>query len=117
MTFESTERARLLAARARDIVLDEARCADRWEDHTSSADPALVAAVIAARTTYAGDILATQRAELARAQRVVDRWAYEGWGEAPQWARATVERLKHLAENDDANGVDDAIAALSAALR
>lgn len=116
MTFESTERARLLAARARDIVLDEARSAGRWEDHTPSADPALVAAVIAARTTYADDILAIQRAELARAQRVVDRWAYEGWGEAPQWARFTVERLRYL-ENDDAVGVDDALAAIAAALR
>lgn len=117
MTFESTERARLLAARARDIVLDEARSAGRWEDSTPSADPALVAAVITARTTHAEDILAIQRAELARAQRVVDRWAYEGWGEAPQWARSTVDRLKHLDENADAEGVDDAIAALSAALR
>lgn len=116
MTDEQ-DRHRRLAARARDIVLDEARSADRWEERTQSAEPALVAAVIAARTTHADDILAIQRAELARAQRTVDRWAYEGWGIAPQWARATVERLKHLAENDDANGVDDAIAALSAALR
>lgn len=117
MTFESTERARLLAARARDIVLDEARRADKWENTTQSAEPALVAAVITARTTHAEDILAIQRAELARAQRVVDRWAYEGWGEAPQWARSTVERLRHLAENEDADGVDDALSAIAAALR
>jgi len=117
MTFETNNRAAVLAARARDIVLDEARSAGRWEDSTPSADPALVAAVIAARTTHADDILAIQRAELARAQRVVDRWAYEGWGTAPQWARFTVERLKHLNENDDANGVDDALSAIAAALR
>ena len=67
--LETKDRQRRLAARARDIVLDEARSAGRWEDHTPSADPALVAAVIAARTTYADDILAIQRAELARAQR------------------------------------------------
>lgn len=115
--LDTTERARILAARARDIVLNEARCADRWEDRTSSADPALAAAVIAARGTYAEDILRIQRAELARAQHVVDRWAHEGWGDAPQWARFTVERLKHLNENDDANGVDDALSAIAAALR
>lgn len=117
MTFESTERARLLAARARDIVLDEARSAGRWEDSTPSADPALIAAVIAARTTHADDILAIQRAEFSRAQRVVSRWADENWGEAPLWARSTVERLRHLAENDEDENLDDAIAALSSALR
>jgi hypothetical protein len=116
MTFETENRAAVLAARARDIVLDEARSAGRWEDSTPSADPALVAAVITARTTHADDILAVKRAELARAQRVVDRWADEGWGTAPLWARSTVDRLQHL-KNDDAEGVDDAIAALSAALR
>lgn len=115
--LETKDRQRRLAARARDIVLDEARSAGRWEDSTPSADPALVAAVIAARTAYADDILAIQRAELSRAQHVVDRWAYEGWGDAPQWARFTVERLKHLNENDDANGVDDALSAIAAALR
>lgn len=122
--LDSTERARILAARARDIVLDEARGADRWEDactsmarHVSPPEPALVAAVIAARVTHAQDILAIQRAELARAQHVVDRWRYEGWGDAPLWARSTVARLQHLDENDEAENLDDAIAALSAALR
>lgn len=116
MTFEADNRAAVLAARAKDIVLKEARSADRWENYTPSADPALVAAVIAARTTYADDILAIQRAELARAQHVVDRWATNGWGTAPQWARFTVERLRHL-ENDGADGVDDALSAIAAALR
>lgn len=116
MTFETDNRAAVLAARARDIALDEARSAGKWEDSAPSAEPALVAAVIAARTAYADDILAIQRAELARAQRVVERWAHEGWGTAPQWARFTVERLKHLDENDDADGVDDALAALSRAI-
>ncbi len=117
MTFETENRAAVLAARARNIVLDEARRAGKWEDSAPSAEPALVAAVIAARTTHAADILQIQRAELSRAQHVVDRWAYEGWGTAPQWARATVERLRHLAENDEDENLDDAIAALSSALR
>lgn len=115
MTLEE-DRQRRLAARARDIVLDEARSADRWENYVPSADPALVADVIAARTTHADDILAIQRAEFSRAQRVVSRWADENWGEAPLWARSTVDRLQHL-KNDDADGVDDALSAIAAALR
>jgi len=114
MSFESDERQRKLANYARTIVLDEARGAGRWEDRTTAADPTLVAAVVAARTKYAADILSIQRAELERAQHVVDRWAHEGWGTAPQWARATAERLKHL-END--TDEESAIATLTAALR
>lgn len=55
MTFETDNRAAVLAARARNIVLDEARSADRWENYAPSANPALVAAVIAARVTHADD--------------------------------------------------------------
>lgn len=116
MTFETDNRAAILAARAKDIVLDEARWPDSWNDRNPTADAALAVAVAEARTKYADDILAIQHAELARAQHVVDRWADEGWGTAPLWARSTVDRLRHL-ENDDADGVNDALSALSAALR
>jgi len=116
MTFESDDRQRKLADYARTIVLDEVRSADRWENSNPTASPALVAAVIAARTKYSADIERIQRADLRRAQHVIDMWSHNGWGIAPQWARFTVERLHHL-ENDESEGLDDAVAALTAALR
>ena len=116
MTFETKNRAAILAARAKDIVLGEARCPDTWNDRNPTADTALAVAVAKARETYAADIMSIKRAELNRAQNVVDMWAHNGWGTAPAWARSTVERLKHL-EETGADGVDEAVAALAAALR
>jgi hypothetical protein len=113
MSFESAEHQRRLADYARTIVLDEARGADRWENTNPMASPALAAAVIAARTKYSADIERIQRADLARAQHVIDKWTLNGWGTAPQWARATVERLKHL---DDESDTESALAALTAAI-
>jgi hypothetical protein len=115
MTFESEERQRRLVEQARDIVLEEARWIDSWNDRNPTADTALAGAVAKARETYAADIASIKRSELDRAQHVVDRWAHEGWGIAPAWARSTVERLSHL-ENDDADGVDDALALLKQAV-
>lgn len=116
MTFETEERQRMLAERAHDIVLDEARWPDTWSDRNPTADTALAVAVAEARKKYAADILSIQRSELNRAQNVVDMWSHNGWGTAPAWARSTVERLKHL-EETGADGVDEAVAALAAALR
>lgn len=112
MTFETEDRQRKLAEQAREIVIEEARWADQWEDRNPVASPALVGAVVEARKAYAADIKQVQRAELNRAQHVIDMWAHHGWGTAPAWARSALDRLQHL-DNEE----DDAIAALSAALR
>jgi len=115
MTFETKNRAAILAARAKDIVLDEARWPDTWSDRNPTADTELAVAVAEARKKYAADILSIQRSELNRAQNVVDMWSHNGWGTAPAWARSTVERLKHL-EETGADGVDEAITALQRAV-
>jgi len=116
MSFESEERQRKLAELAHGIVLDEARWPDTWNDRNPTADTALAVAVAEARKTYAADIESIKRSELNRAQHVIDMWSHNGWGIAPAWARSTVERLKHLEENDGADSVDEAIAALSRAI-
>jgi hypothetical protein len=108
MTFETEDRQRRLTELARDIVFDEARWTDSWNDRNPTADTALAVAVAKARETYAADIASIKRSELNRAQNVVDMWGHNGWGIAPAWARAAVERLKHLEDDDD--NVDDALA-------
>jgi hypothetical protein len=113
MSFETAEQQRRLADYARSIVLDEARGAGRWEESNPKASTELVAAVVKARETYARDILDIQRADIRRAQHVIDRWAHNGWGLAPQWARFTAERLKYLEDDDD---TESALAALTAAI-
>lgn len=115
MTFETEERQRMLAERAHDIVLDEARWTNSWNERNPTADPALAVAVAEARETYAADILSIKRAELNRAHNVIALWSRNSWGPAPAWARSTVERLKHLEEDDDDN-VDEAITALQRAV-
>jgi len=114
MTFETEERQRRLVEQARDIVLDEARWPDTWNDRNPTADTALAVAVAKARETYSADIASIKRSELDRAQHVVDMWSHNGWGIAPAWARSTVERLKHLENYDD--NVDEAITALQRAV-
>jgi hypothetical protein len=88
-------------------------------------DPEFAVAVADARKRLRGELLAMRIEQVAKAANARDLWE-AGGSDCPSWARNTlawaatpakITALYEFDEEDDANDVDEAIAAIRSALR
>jgi hypothetical protein len=78
--------------------------------------PDLISAVADARERLAGERRAIVLRKIEQAANCRDRFQASGWP-VPQWARAWLKPIESLKENDETENLEDALSALSAALR